>query len=88
MSTLKLPVGDVPDRTERMVGRDPRFQRHVTEHRSWLLVGSTHWSEPFVSASIVVRGDRKVDPFPCTLLIFFSSLLGLCRASAELAQRP
>jgi hypothetical protein len=57
---LECSVGDPADRPERMVLRDALLQRYVTEHRSRLLVGSTHLSAPFVSGSMVVQSDRHV----------------------------
>ena len=46
-----------------MAHRHAGLQRDLTEHRSGLLVGSAHRVAPFLSGgSMVVRGDRRVDP--------------------------
>ncbi len=63
---LERTIGDVPDGPQRMVRRDPVLQRHIAEHRSGLLVGSTHRLAPFRCGSMVVRGDPYVDPLSLT----------------------
>ena len=57
---LQRPIGDAANRAQRMIRRHPLLERHVAEHRSRLLVGSTHQAAPFVSGSMVVRMARHV----------------------------
>jgi hypothetical protein len=59
-------VGHLANRTQRMVGRDPIFRRHVTKQMPGLLVVSTHRLAPSVNGSIVVRRDHDVDPVGVT----------------------
>ena len=66
---LQRIIGDATNRAQGMVLRDAVLQRDVAEHRSRLLVGSTHRAAPFVSGSMVVRGDHDVDP----LFVTFSA---------------
>src|SRR5829696_1023724 len=41
------PIGHPANRSQRMIRRHTFLRRDVAEHRSWLLIGSTHRSPPF-----------------------------------------
>jgi len=56
---FERPIGNPPDRPQRIIRRHARLERHVTNHRSRLLVRSARQETPFVVGAFIRQEERE-----------------------------